>query len=224
MATDWGAIISLAGQGLGAAGQIAAARSAARAQGRQADAAANMSVDQYNQQNYGANQNAMLTAGSMAEAARLDRAKLGMEAPEVRTKQALYGDLIRNLSDAKLTGMGAHVPKVSISGGLRPSAISAAGREAAGSALQTQAMQALLSGSDVPDMPDFSKLVLTPPEATPLPQAGTEDRWLNTLAAIGAAAQAGQQIYNSRPRAENAPVATNQPVDFGNNAMRGVRF
>jgi hypothetical protein len=208
MATDWGSIISLAGNGLGAAGQIAAARSAGKAQGRQVDANNNMAQDQFGQQNYAAEQNAMLTAGSMAEAARLDRAKLGIEAPAARTGQALWGDLIQNLQDAKLTGMGSHIPKVGISGGLRPSAVSAAGRNAAGGALQAQAMQALLSGSDVPEMPDFSKLVLDPPDATPLPQAGKEDSWLNTLATIGAIAQGGQQVYNSRQRPA-APIATN---------------
>lgn len=208
MPVDWSAIINLAGQGAGLAGQVAAAKSAGRAQGRQADAAANMSIDQFGQQNYGANQNAMLTAGSMAEAARLDRAKLGMEAPETRTKQALYGDLIQHLGDAKLSGLGAHVPKVSISGGLRPSAVSQAGRDAAGGALQTQAMQALLSGSDVPEMPDFSKLVLEPPTATPLPQAGTQDKWLDVLSNIGLAAQGGQALYDSTKK-KPAPIAAN---------------
>ena len=220
MPIPWGDII----QAAGAVGQVAAAKQAGRANGRQADAAANMSVDQYNQQNYGANQNAMLTAGSMAEAARLDRAKLGLEAPEVRTKQALYGDLIKHLQDAKISGLGAHVPGVSISGGLRPSAISQAGRNAAGDALQTQAMQALLSGSDVPEMPDFSKLVLEPPAATPLPQAGAQDKWLDVLSNIGLAAQGGQALYNSTKKP--APIATNntgaQP--FAANTMRGVSF
>lgn len=205
---DWGAIISAIGQGAGAAGQIAAARSAARAQGRQVDANNNLALDEFGQRNYAANQNAMLTAGSLAEAARLDRAKLGMEAPETRTKQALYGDLIQHLGDASITGLGAHVPSVHIAGGLRPSAISAAGRNAAGSALQAQAMQALLSGSDVPEMPDFSKLVLTPPTATPLPQPTSQDSWLNTLAAIGAAAQGGQQLYNDYRKNKPAQNAT----------------
>lgn len=222
---DWSALISAAGQGAGAIGQMAAARSAGRAQGRQADAAANMSVDQYNQQNYGANQNAMLTAGSMAEAGRLDRAKLGMEAPEVRTKQALYGDLIQHLQDAKLSGLGAHVPKVSMGGGLRPSAISAEGRNAAGGALQAQAMQALLSGSDVPALPDFSKLVLDPPAATPLPQAGKEDGWLNALSTIGALAQAGQSIYSQYKKDDEGPALNNTGAQpFAANTMRGVRF
>jgi hypothetical protein len=68
-------------------------------------------------------------------------------------------------------------------------------------------MQALLSGSDVPEMTDFSKLLVNPPDATALPQAGTQDSWLNALATIGAIAQGGSDIYdrNKAPK----PIATN---------------
>jgi hypothetical protein len=229
--TDWASIINLATQGLGAAGQIAAARSAGRAGGRQQEASNQLAVDQFGQDNYRTEQNARLDAGQMAEQARLDRAKLGIEAPQARTQQALYGDLIQHLRDAKVTGLGSHIPNIQVEGGLRPSAISQAGRNAAGSALQTQAMQALLSGSDVPAMPDFNKLLLAAPDATPLPQAGREDSILNTLATLGAGAQAGSEIYDATKRRRQVPIAANTiaqtapfklpAVNFGRTTVRG---
>ena len=89
---------------------------------------------------------------------------------------------------------------MSVSGGLRPSLLGGASRQA-GDAIQTQALQALMSGSDVPAMPDFDKTLLTPPEATALPQATSTDKWLNILATIGQIAQGGSTLYgmNKRP-------------------------
>jgi len=218
---DWGPIIAASVNAAGGIGQVAAARSAARAQGRQQEASNNLAVDEYGQNNYRTEQGAQLTAGNLAEQARLDRAKLGIEAPAARTKQALWGDLIQHLQDARVTGLGSHVPNVQVEGGLRPSAISQAGRNAAGSALQTQAMQALLSGSDVPAMPDFSKLLIDAPDATPLPQASGQDTFLNTLATIGAAAQGGQSIYDQyKKRNQAPPVATNSTGTYGGGGGR----
>lgn len=206
---SWSAWAPVIASGIGMAGQIAAQRSAANANARQQQFDANQVQDNFDQRNYAAQQNATLTAGSMAEAARLKRAQLGLDAPEQRTRQALWGDIVGNISDAKINGLGAHIPKVSVSGGLRPSLIGAGGREA-GKLLQTQALQALMTGSDIPEMPDFSSLVLTPPEATPQPQAGASDRWMNILATIGQISQAANTVNQMRPRggSSQAPSPT----------------
>ena len=211
MATDWGAIAGLATAGLGLAGQVAAQRAAARAGARQEEASANMAQDRFDQSNYAAQQNATLTAGSMAEAARLKRAQLGMDAPEQRARQTAWGDILANVQDASID-MPGHIPKINVSGGLRPSLLGPNAR-AAGSALSTQALQALMTGSDVPEMPDFQKLVLTPPEATPLPEASGQDRWLNIMATIGQIAQGADTMNRMR---QQRPASTPaQPVTQG---------
>jgi hypothetical protein len=206
---SWEAALPVITAGLGLAGQVAAQRSAARAGARQQEAGANMAQDRYAQDNYAAQQNATLTAASMAEAARLKRAQLGMDAPEQRTKQALWGDIIGNIQDAKISGLGAHIPKVSVSGGFRPSLIGPGGQQA-GKQLQTQALQALMTGSDVPAMPDFDRAILTPPEATPLPQASGQDRWANIISLIGQFAQGADTVNQMRQQPQARPVA--QPM------------
>ncbi|HEX5010216.1 MAG TPA: hypothetical protein VFY71_07430 [Planctomycetota bacterium] len=222
---NWAAIAQAAAPYVGMAGQIAAQRSAAKAGARQDEAAANLAQDRYNQNNYAAQQNATLTAGSMAEAARLKRAQLALDTPEQRTRQALWADILNNVQDAKIEGLGAHIPKVNVSGGLRPSLIGAGGKQAA-QMLQTQALNAMMTGSDIPKETDFSKLILTPPSATPLPEAGAEDKWLNILASLGQVAQGVDTVNRMRPRSATATAPSDPQVaqDFGGNAMRGVRF
>jgi hypothetical protein len=205
---DWATVAPLITAGMGLAGQVAAQRSAARAGARQDEAAANMAQDRFGQQNYAAQQNATLTAGSMAEAARLKRAQLGMDAPEQRARQTAWGDILANVQDASID-MPGHIPKINVSGGLRPSLLGPNAR-AAGAGMSTQALQALMTGSDVPEMPDFQKLVMTPPEATPLPEASGQDRWLNIMAALGQVAQGADTMNRTRPqpRPATAPIDT----------------
>jgi hypothetical protein len=210
MATDWGAIAGMVTAGAGLAGQIAAQRSAARAGARTQEAAANQTQDNFSQRNYATEQNAALTAASMAEAARLKRAQLGMDAPEQRARQTAWGDVLANVQDASFD-MPGHIPKIYVSGGLRPSLLGPYAR-AAGAGLSTQALQALMTGSDVPEMPDYSKLVMTPPEATPLPEASGQDRWLNIMAALGQVAQGADTMNRTRTQAR-PPAA--QPVTQG---------
>jgi hypothetical protein len=190
----WGPIIS---QGVSAAGQIAASRNAAKAGARQDQFVANQTQDNFAQRNYGQQQDAMLTAGSMAEAARLARAKLGIEAPETRTRQAMWADIIGNVQDAKVNGLPSHIPRVSVSGGLRPSLLGPGARQAA-QGLSTQALTAMMSGSDVPEMPDFSSMVMAPPASTPQPEAGAEDKWNNILAMLGQFAQGANTVNQMR--------------------------
>jgi hypothetical protein len=146
----------------------------------------------------------------MAEAARLKRAQLGMDAPEQRARQTAWGDVLANVQDASID-MPGHIPKINVSGGLRPSQLGPNAR-AAGAGLSPQALQALMTGSDVPEMPDYSKLVMTPPEATPLPEASGQDRWLNIMAALGQVAQGADTM--NRTRQQQRPPAA-QPVTQG---------
>jgi hypothetical protein len=129
-----------------------------------------------------------------------------MDAPEQRARQTAWGDILANVQDASID-MPGHIPKINVSGGLRPSLLGPNAR-AAGAGMSTQALQALMTGSDVPEMPDFQKLVMTPPEATPLPEASGQDRWLNVMAALGQIAQGADTVNRTRqqPRPPAAPV------------------
>ena len=91
-----------------------------------------------------------------------DRAKLGIDAPMARTKQAAYGDALQNVQDVNIDFQPATgtLSKFGVTGGLRPSMFGANAR-AAGGELSTQALEALRTKSDIPDLVDV-------PEASPL--------------------------------------------------------
>lgn len=222
---SWAQAIPLITAGLGLAGQVAAAKSAGAAQGRAQEAQINQGTDAINSRNYATEQNANLLAQQLAAANALDRSRLGIEAPQARANQAALGDILANLQDVQISGVPSHLPNVQVSGGLRPSNLGA-GARAAGQGLTAQALQALLSGSDVPPATDFQGAVLDAPKATPTPQAGKSDTFLNYLATIGGLAGAAQQSgvldrFNKPKTAATVPNAT-MPIDP--RIASGVRF
>ena len=188
---SWTAAIPLITAGLGLAGQVAAAKSAGAAQGRAQEAQIAQGTDATNSRNYSTEQNAKLLAAQLAAQNSLDRAKLGIDAPQARAKQAALGDILANLKDVSISAP-SHLPQISVSGGLRPSVLGA-GSQAAGKGLTAQALAALMSGSDVPAATDFNSAVMSAPDLTPTPQAGKSDTFLNYLATIGGLAGAAQQ-------------------------------
>lgn len=219
---SWAQAIPLITAGLGLAGQVAAAKSAGRAEGRAQEATIAQGTDATNSRNYQTEQNANLLAAQLAAANALDRSRLGIEAPQARTKQALLGDLIANLKDVQIQGP-AHLPQINISGGLRPSALGA-GAQAAGKGLTAQALQALLSGSDVPAATDFQGAVMKAPELTPTPQGGKTDTFLNYLATIGGLAQAGSGLLDKFKKTNTGPVVMNQTMPVNSQIASNVRF
>lgn len=114
---------------------------------------------------YGTRQNAVNQLLALAESGALNRAKLGLEAPNVRSNQILRGSLMANTKPASFSGLPARVASriPQMSGGLTPASLSPAARSA-GAEMQRQALAALLSGSDVPAMPNYSSGLLAPPE------------------------------------------------------------
>jgi hypothetical protein len=131
-------------------------------------------------QRYGIQQNARNDLLSMLEKAGLDRAKLGMESDAQRGNQMIRGSLLANVQPAKLSHPRANIPQMS--GGLTPAALSPMARQA-GSLLQTKAMGALESGSDIPAMPDFKGGEITPPAVREFKDAGTGESILSGLGA-----------------------------------------
>lgn len=133
---------------------------------------------------YGTNQNAITnamqgqqTATSHAmdaqSAENLNRAQLGLQAPSVRAKQSVLGSLMKNLQPVSIqgpAGQAGHESK--ITGGLSAAALDPMTRQH-GDELMKAALQAQLSGSDIPEKTNFASgiqnwgsTVLTPPAAT----------------------------------------------------------
>ena len=163
-------------------GQAAGGAAGGIASERQNENTYGMNVNNAQTQRYGIQQNARTDLMSMLEKAGLDRAKLGMESDNQRGNQMIRGSLLANVQPAKITHPRANIPQMS--GGLTPAALSPMARQA-GSLLQTKAMNAMQSGSDIPAMPDFKGAEITPPDVQPYKGAGTGESILSTVGAVG---------------------------------------
>jgi len=121
---------------------------------------------------FGAQQTASSRALEAEEAGKLNRAQLGISAPQARTQQSVLGSLIQNIQPVKV-----NVPDrvkgslVSYSGGLNPGLLNDLARQS-GAELQNQAHAALLDKSDVPAPTDFKSGLVTPPQPTPYQEPG----------------------------------------------------
>lgn len=160
------------------------------AQNDAAQASANRATSQY-----GIQQGAMNNLLGQQEQSTLNRAQMGISAPSARMKQAILGSLLQNVQDAKVTPP-AGVNMAQLSGGLKPSTLSAATR-AGGGELEKQALMALMSKSDVPAATDFvGKGLLTPPASPDYKSAGTGESLLSLLGLLGGVGGAISEIGN----------------------------
>ena len=188
-------MLPLIGGLLGLLGGIGKSRAEARGAANQET----MTRDQLEQQRWRDAQGSQLDAAGMGLQAELARRAQMLDAPERRTQQAVRGGLIANLQDAKFDLGDAIRAKMpgggagsGFSGGLRPSAFGQGARDA-GQELQTQALGALRSGSDV--MPEYDwRSLLMPREAqSSLAKPGKLDTILGILGGIGG----GIDVYNA---------------------------
>jgi hypothetical protein len=147
---------------------------------------------------HGTQQRSLVDLLGLQENATMDRAQMGVQAPQARAKQALLGSLMQNLQPASLSGLPPGVTMPQMSGGLTPAAINPAAR-AGGGELQRQALLALLSKSDVPTMTDYPKAGMLP---APVPQgykdAGKFESIMSAIGAIGAGSGAVYDAYKNR--------------------------
>jgi hypothetical protein len=96
----------------------------------------------------------------------MQRAQLGLQAPNVRARQSILGSLMQNMQPVSIETnerVRGSVPK--ISGGLTPAALDPTTRQHGGALMQA-ALQAQLTGSDVPKATNFMGGVLDAPAAT----------------------------------------------------------
>lgn len=136
-------------------------------------------------------QQALLSLLGLDEAATMNRARLGLEAPGARTKQAVIGSLLSRLQPARIQApAGVNVGR--ISGGLGD-ALGGPGMRAAGEALQRQALMALLSKSDVPAAANYAgRGMVAPPQMQAYRKSGKGESLLSALGLIGGLAGAAK--------------------------------
>lgn len=177
----WQALLPIISAIAGIGGSVAGKASQGAAQGREREALLNLDRDRLASQQWQAGNQQQLTANQEQSAENRWRALLGIEAPNTRASQVMRGDLMSNVQDVGVTGLPPQVPRIQFTGGLRPSALGPNAR-AAGSALSRQALQALLTGSDVPGATDFRSGLTKAPSITPLPE---ESGWAKAGNVLG---------------------------------------
>jgi hypothetical protein len=214
---------SLAGA-FGAAGKA----SSAAAGGREREAILNQNRDSLRSQQWAQAQQARLLAAQESAAQDQWRAKFGITAPSARAQQTAVGDMLANLRNATVSGLPPQVPRISISGGMQPDAVLGPNARAAGSALSRQALQALLSGSDMPAATDFAGTLQAPPGLTSLPQASGWAKAGNILGILGGMTGAAIQPYLENVGAAANGGAGNPAASginiFGQDPWRNIRF
>jgi hypothetical protein len=209
MAIDYATLIPLVTAGVGAAGQVAAARQ----QGREKQATQQGTVDQLNQNAHQTDVTAAQRGLEAKDAALLARA-VGMlqenaaarAAPGERARTSVRGDILANAVDAKFNG-GGRIPKFEFSGGLRPGMFSGNTRKLGGE-MSRAALLDQMKGEAHPfaDLPaaDFSKVIDSKaPIGTALPEGGKLD---SILGAIGQYGGMGAALANA-PRGAGSSAA-----------------
>ena len=143
----------------------------------------NLSQDALRNSQYSTQQQALLQLLGLTEQGLAGRARLGLDAPGQRTRQAVLGSLLQNVQPFQVTPPPG-VRMGNVSGGMSPALLNKDAR-AAGGELQRQALMALLTKSDVPPMPDTSKTILNPPQLSNYQRAGGGESILSLLGLIG---------------------------------------
>lgn len=162
------------GDTAGAVGQTAGSIEAARAKGR---------VDQAKLQ-------------QEQDALQQSRAKLALAAPGQEAGNAVRGDVLANSQDASVGGLPSYIHVGQVSGGLRPSMLSASSR-ALGANMSRNALANNMSGADVPAL-------------TPLPASTGLDTALNATAGTAGFLNALKGT-GTGPTGSGAPPSTSDP-------------
>lgn len=160
-----------------------------------------------------------LERAALMERMGMDRAKLGIEAPQARAKQAAYGDGLKNIQDVNVdfNATTGALPQFNVSGGLRPSMFGANAR-GAGDELGRQALMALMTKSDIPamtDVPEASALVDLP-EMTAPKGSGVLEKTLGGVGLGGSILGGIGDVLKKRKQGQQAAtVASTVPLRAG---------
>jgi hypothetical protein len=146
---------------------------------------------------YDTQQRSLLSLLGLDERATMDRAQLGIAAPQQRAKQALLGSLMQRMQKAQVQPPPG-IRMGQVSGGIGD-AIGGPGMKGAGLLLQLQALKALQSGSDVPAATNYAKTGMLPAPA--YKKAGKGESIMSALGLIGGGLQAGLGAYGASQKA-----------------------
>jgi hypothetical protein len=184
----------------------------ARAQGRQEQAKTNQAQDQLKLQAQIAQQNAMLNAAQQRSNTQTNAADIDLkqkqdarQAPGDILSNALKGGAAARIQDAHMNRPNG-VPNMSFSGGLRPSLIGDAGRQA-GSEMERQALEQMMNPAKYAELPTADPQLMSMFKPTDLPEAGVLDKILSGAGTIGAVGTGVSQARDaiSKIIAQNAP-------------------
>lgn len=170
---------------------------------------------------YQTRQGATTNALQSEEAGKLNRARLGLEAPTIRARQSVLGSMMENMQPVTVSNMNprlaGRVPQ--IQGGMTPAVLSDTTR-AHGRDLQRAALEAQFTGSDIPaatdfqsgilDAPamvDFRSGLLAPPQLQGYKDAGGMEKFLGGAGLLGSVLGGIGDLINERPRSgHNLPI------------------
>ena len=170
---------------------------AGRSKGRADEASILQQGDQQANQQYGIQQQAQNQAGQLD----LQRRAFQDQARGQRGKQALIADMISGYKPTSVSVPG--IQNAKISGGLHES-IGDMGRASMGE-MSRQALLKLMEGDQFQ-----GGEVLTPPKASPLPQAGKFDKFLNVAAGLSGLAGSLSPLLDEQMQAKYSALKPNQ--------------
>lgn len=200
MAINWGQVAGIVGS---LASNYAGARNAARQQ-QQVQATTQNSQEIAQRQN----QNQL-----MLQMAQLEMLRKQMEESnrQNRAYQTGRGDLLANVQDVRIDTPG-HIPRVNISGGLRPSALGPNAR-AAGATLSNEALAALMEGDSFMPTPMQGMVDLD----ANMPREGWFDK---LMGAVGAAGNVYGAYQAANQPTQGASQPTGRPPSWYDNFIR----
>lgn len=133
---------------------------------------------------------ALLQALQQNEKGTMDRAQMGISAPQARAKQALLGSLLSNAQTVRApNGMGGN--------GIDLSAL-LSGARTAGGELTSQATKALQTGSDIPAFTDATSRLTKAPSPTPYQQPGKMESILSGGGLLASLLSAASPLMKGR--------------------------
>lgn len=141
--------------------------------------------NQLAQSAHNADMQALLTALAQNERAKMDRAQLGIQAPQARTRQALLGSILANAKGMRVQPPSG-IRMGNVSGGAFDLDALLSNARGAGRTLNQQATAALESGSDIPAYEDATARLSKSPTPGGYQKAGKLEGLLSLLGLAGA--------------------------------------
>lgn len=147
--------------------------------------------NQLAQSAHNADMQALLAALAQNERGKMDRAQLGIQAPQARTRQALLGSILANAKGMRVQPPSG-IRMGNVSGGAFDLDALLSNARGAGRTLNQQATAALESGSDIPAYEDATARLSKSPTPGGYQKAGKLEGLLSLLGLVGAGAGAVQ--------------------------------